>query len=134
VFEFWEEKYLGLFKDRVTLSLAPGTTRVLIIHPQPKQPQVIATNLHLLGGYHEIKKLSWDEKQLTLSGVYQRAPGLEGKVFVYVPDGFRPLLQSPRSQGSALLTKAGPNLWVQEVRFKQSQLDWTIPFESARRP
>jgi hypothetical protein len=134
VFEFWEEKYLGSYKDRVTLTMAPGTARILLIHRKPKLPQVIATNMHLLGGYHEIKRLSWNEKQLALSGTYQRAPGLEGKAYLYVPDGYRPLPDSPRNQGSVRLSQAGRNLWVQEVQFKQSQLAWTIQFAPANRP
>jgi expansin (peptidoglycan-binding protein) len=95
---------------------------------------VIATNLHLLGGYHEIKRLAWDEKQLALSGAYLRAPGLEGKAFVYVPDGYQVLPDSPRNRGSVRLSKVGPNLWAQEVQFKEPRLDWTIPFEAAARP
>ena len=134
VSEFWEEKCLGPHKQRVTLPLAPRTARVLLIHRRPRHPQVIATNMHLLGGYHEIKRLAWDQNQGVLSGTYQRAPGLEGKAYLYVPDGYRPLLDSPRNQGSARFSQAGRNLWVQEVQFKQSQLDWTIPFALANQP
>ena len=129
VFEFWEEKFLGLHKDRVTLCLAPRTARILLIHRLPARPQVIATNMHVLGGYHEIKRTAWDEKQLVLSGEYQRAPGLEGKAYLYVPDGYRPLPDSPAPKGSIRLIQAGKNLWVQEVRFEQARLDWAIPFE-----
>ncbi len=32
------------------------------------------------------------------------------------------------------LSRPGRNLCVQEVQFKQSQLDWTIPFEMANPP
>ena len=42
---------------------------------------MIATNMHLLGGYHEIKRMAWDEKRLLLSGRYERAAGLGGKVY-----------------------------------------------------
>lgn len=134
VFEFWEEKYLGAHKDRVTLTLAPGTARILLIHPKPKQPQVIATNMHLLGGYHEIKHLAWDEKQLTLSGTYERAPGLEGKAYLYLPDGYRPLTNSPGLRGLRNLVKIDENLWVQEIQFQNAQVEWAVPFERSPTP
>ena len=35
VFEFWEEKFLGMWKDRVALTLAPRTARILLIHRRP---------------------------------------------------------------------------------------------------
>ena len=82
VFEVWEEKFLGLHQERVAITLAPHTARILLIHRLPDRPRVIATNMHLLGGYHEIKRLNWDEEQLLLSGQYQRAVGLEGKAYL----------------------------------------------------
>ncbi len=129
VFEFWGEKFLGLHKDRVSLCLAPRTARILLIRRRPVRPQPIATDMHVLGGYHEITRTAWDEKRLVLSGEYRRAAGLEGKVYLYVPDGYRPLPGSPRAQGSIRLIQAGKNLWVQEVRFRQARLDWAIPFD-----
>ncbi len=38
VFEFWEEKFLGTHKERVTLTLAPRTARILLIHRLPTRP------------------------------------------------------------------------------------------------
>jgi hypothetical protein len=132
VFEFWEEKFLGSHKERVSVTLAPRTARILLIHRQPARPEVIATNMHVLGGYHEIKRLAWDEKQLVLSGQYHRAPGLEGKAYLYVPDGFRPRADSPLAKGTTRLTSAGKNLWVQEVQFKEAQVDWAVAFEAVK--
>jgi hypothetical protein len=128
-FEFWEEKLLGAYKDRVTLTLPPQTARVVLIRRLPSRPQVIATNMHVLGGYHEVKQLTWDDERLLLSGTYQRAPGLEGKAYIYVPDGFRPRPDKSPTSGSTRLNSAGKNLWVQEARFQEARLDWAIAFE-----
>ena len=62
-FEFWEEKFLGVHKDRMTLILAPRSARILLIHRRPSRPQVIATNMHVLGGYHEIGRMAWDQER-----------------------------------------------------------------------
>jgi len=128
-FEFWEEKLLGTYKDRVTLALAPQTARIVLIHRLPDRPQVIATNMHVLGGYHEIQRLAWDAGRLLLSGRYQRAPGLDGKAYIYVPDGFRLRQDFSPTKGTASPISAGKNLWVHEVRFQEEPLDWAITFE-----
>jgi len=128
-FEFWEEKLLGVYKDRVTLALAPHTARIVLVHRLPDRPQVIATNMHVLGGYHEIKHLAWDGRGVRLSGQYRRAPGLEGKAYIYVPEGFRPRTDTSPTSSSARLKDAGKNLWVQEFRFQEPSLDWSIAFE-----
>ncbi|OHB86361.1 MAG: hypothetical protein A2V98_17000 [Planctomycetes bacterium RBG_16_64_12] len=132
VFEVWEEKFLGLHPERVAITLAPHTARILLIHRLPDRPRVIATNMHLLGGYHEIKRLNWDEEQLLLSGQYQRAVGLEGKAYLYVPGDFRLRLEAPATQGFVHLTPAGDNLWVQEVAFKEPRLGWSIAFDRTK--
>jgi hypothetical protein len=83
----------------------------------------------VLGGYHELRRQAWDDERLLLSGQYQRAPGLDGKAYVYVPAGFRPRFDASPRSGSAQLNSAGKNLWVQEVRFQERQLDWVLAFE-----
>ena len=95
--------------------------------------QVIATNMHLLGGYHEISSLAWDEQRLVLSGVYRRAPGLAGKAFLYVPAGFQPLPGASPASSSSGLTHASGRVWVQQIQFAAAEVDWSIPFARAGR-
>ena len=130
-FEFWDEKYLGTHTEQVTLTLAPRTARIVLIRPLPTRPQLIATNMHVLGGYHEVTQLAWDESQRQLTGQYQRAPGLAGKSYFYVPDGYRPILDASSTRGSGRLTCATENIWIHEVEFEQTDLDWSISFERA---
>jgi len=129
VFEFWEEKFLGLCKDRVTLSMAPRTARVLLIHRLPTRPQVIATNMHVLGGYHEITRLAWDEAKGTLSGQYRRAPGLPGKAFLYLPAGYKPRGDVAAQGGSCTLKEYSGPVWVQEIQFQDAAVDWSIAMD-----
>ncbi len=128
VFEFWEEKSLGTHRERVTVSLAPGTARILLIHRLPTRPAVIATNLHVLGGYHEIQRLAWDEPRLTLSGRCRRLPGVSGRVYLYVPEGYRPQADPAGAPASPLTHVAGP-LWSMELVFDQAEAGFGVPFE-----
>jgi hypothetical protein len=133
-FEFWEEKMLGVHKEQITLKLAPHTARVLIIHRLPTHPQIIATNMHMLGGYHEISRQTWNEKSRRLAGQFRRVAGLEGTVFLYIPDGFRATTNSASLKPSTMLSKVFKNLSAYQVEFKGAQVDWAIEFALAARP
>lgn len=127
VYEFWEGKFLGVQRQNVTMNLPPHSSRVLIVRRLTGRPQVIATDMHVLGGYHEMTRLAWDADRRQLSGQYRRAPGLSGKAIVYVPSGYR-----PRANGAgrpATLEKLGDNLWSHRVEFKTATADWAIDFD-----
>lgn len=128
VCEFWEGKFLGVQRRSVIVNLPPHSSRVLIVRRLTGRPQVIATDMHLLGGYHELTQLTWDAARRQLSGQYRRAPGLSGNSFLYVPAGFR-----PRANGASqptTLKHLGDNLWSHQVQFKTATADWSIDFDS----
>lgn len=128
-FEFWEQRLLGVCRDRISLAMPPQSSRIVILRRLAGRPQVIATDMHLLAGLHEIKRLAWDEKTGRLSGEYQRAPGLSGRAHLYVPPGFSPHFDFPLGERSARLTNVGGGLWLQEVDFREAKLAWSIPFD-----
>jgi hypothetical protein len=87
--------------------------------------------MHLLQGYHELRKLAWDDKARTLSVQYRRAAGLQGRAFLYVPAGHAPHFDFPLAETSARLTHVKGRLWMQEIFFAGADCDWSIPFEAA---
>ena len=127
-FEFWEEKFLGTHKERVTASLAPRTARILLIHRLPTRPAVIATNMHVLGGYHEIQRLAWDEQSRTLSGCCRRMPGVSGRLYFYVPDGYRPHAEPEKPSATACTHMGGP-LWSTELVFDKAEAEFSLAFD-----
>jgi len=129
VFECWERKLLGIFKDRITVELPPQSSRILYLRPLAGRPQIVGTDMHLLGGYHEIQRLAWDAKKCTLSGRYQRAPGIPGRAYIYLPAEYFPHFDFPLRDTSARLTYVEGNLWMQEVEFREATCDWSIPFD-----
>ncbi|MCS7305646.1 MAG: alpha-galactosidase [Thermoguttaceae bacterium] len=128
-FEFWEEKFLGVLRDRLTVVLPPQSSRIVFLRPLAGRPQLVGTNMHLLGGWHELKQLRWDDQKRVLSGRYHRAPGLEGRAFFYVPPEYQPHFEFPLNPRSARLTNVGGGLWMQEVQFQEADFDWSIPFD-----
>jgi hypothetical protein len=129
VFEFWEERFHGLHSESFTMTLAPHTSRIVSIRRVTGVPQVVGTDMHVLQGVHELSGVKWDSATSTLSARSRRAPGMRGRVFVYVPDGFAPKFDFPLRDDSAHLTHIDGPLWVRELEFPadSAEVDWTVP-------
>jgi alpha-galactosidase len=129
VFEFWEERFLGVHRGGFQMTLPGETSRILSLRRVTGRPQLVGTDMHLLQGWHEIKDLTWDPAGGVLAGVYQRMPGITGKAFVLVPPGYAPRFEFPLGPASARLTHIEGPLWMQEIEFTQREHPWRIPFE-----
>jgi hypothetical protein len=129
VFEFWEQKFLGTQRGKLTLTLAPQTSRILVVHKLSAHPQIIGTDMHLVPGYHELAKLSWDDKTHELSGECKRMTGVNGQLFVYIPKGFSPHFDFPLTEKSAALTHINGPVWAHEINFTNATQTWQIPFD-----
>ena len=134
VFEFWEERFLGVLRDGVELSLPGESSRILSIRRVTGVPQLVGTDMHLLQGWHEVKQVAWDGTAHALSGRYQRMPGIRGKAFFRIPAGYTPKFEFPLGPNSARLTHVAEELWMQEIEFTERDFSWTIPFEAPRAP
>ena len=134
VFEFWEQRFLGVRRGGVELTLPPQSSRILAIRKLTGAPQIVGTDMHLLQGCHEITRLEWDAAKGVLSGAFHRAAGLEGKAFLYLPEGYSPRFEFPLSPASARLTHLDGPIWMQELTFTAPDLEWTIPFSVPQPP
>jgi hypothetical protein len=131
VFEFWEQKLLGVQQRQFAMTFAPHTSRILSIRKLSGVPQVIGTDMHVFQGYHELPELKWDAATKTLSGKCRRAAGMTGQLFVYVPKTFQPKFDFPLRDSSAHLTHIDGPLWSHEITFDHDTVDWSIPFSEA---
>ena len=130
-FEFWEQRLIGVVQDRLQLRLPPQSSRIIFLRRLAGRPQFLGTDLQMLGGFHELKEMLWDESRQTLSGRFQRAPALSGRAFFYLPAGYQPRFDFPLNETSARLTNIGDGLWAKEIEFQGSELEWSIPFQRA---
>jgi hypothetical protein len=129
VFEFWEERFLGVHRGGVELGLPAESSRILAIRRILDRPQLVGTDMHLLQGWHEVRQMTWDPAKGVLAGVYRRMPGVSGKAFILVPEGFAPKFEFPLGPDSARLTHVEGPLWMQEIEFTEREHSWRIPFE-----
>ncbi|MBN2292015.1 MAG: discoidin domain-containing protein [Pirellulales bacterium] len=128
VFSFWDEQFLGVHRDRLELELRPRESRILFIRKLRGHPQLVGTNMHLLGGYHELKSMKWDDAKSTLSARFSRMPGIEGRSFFYLPAGYKPRIDFPLSENSARLTQLEAQLWMREIVFDRAEYDCSMQF------
>ncbi len=133
-FEFWEERFLGVHRGSLSLTLPPQSCRVVSLRRLAGRPQLVGTDLHLLQGFHEIRQLQWDPAAKALSGTYHRMPGMAGKAFFHLPEGWFPKFEFPLSPASARLTHVEGPIWMQEFTFTGPDFTWTIPFEAPQPP
>jgi hypothetical protein len=85
-FDFWAQKLLGAFKDRIEIQIEPHDTRVLFLHPLLNRPQLVGTSRHITGAY-SILNVAWDSARNRLRGSSETVPGEPYTLWVYVPEG-----------------------------------------------
>jgi hypothetical protein len=88
VFDFWNQKLLGVFEDSLDLDIEPHDTRVLLIHPASGIPQLIGNSRHI-SGVHSILDLKWQSSSEILNGKSETIKGDPYSIFVYIPDGLK---------------------------------------------
>ncbi|MCX6620035.1 MAG: hypothetical protein NTY38_02945, partial [Acidobacteria bacterium] len=88
VWDFWNERYLGVYRGQMEVSVSPRSVTLLRISPARKHPWLLSTDLHLRQGQAEIESCRWDAaaKELTITAV--RPAGYRGNIYVRAPKGF----------------------------------------------
>jgi hypothetical protein len=105
VFEFWEEKFLGEFKNNLSIKLRPRSAKIISIHPKIDEnnlflikssfyiPKFISINSHITQGATDIKnieyKLETSKNLFTVSGYIKVIEDTPYNIYFYVPEGFK---------------------------------------------
>jgi len=67
VFDFWKQRPVGVFSDKLDLQIDPHDTVVLLVHRLLNRPQLIANSRHISGSYSVVRQ-EWDEPKNELRG------------------------------------------------------------------
>lgn len=126
IFDFWNQQFLGVYKNEIELDIEPHDTRVLHVRPLLQRPQVLATNRHISGAY-SIESLKWNEKKQILSGLSKTIANVSYSLFIYFPNDFSP----SRIKSSANLTfkRVDDNVLKVTMTGKEEIVNWTISFK-----
>ena len=88
VFDFWQQRLLGVFLGRMSVEIEPHDTRVLTIRPALERPQLVGISRHISGSF-SVLSLDWDAATYQLRGSSQSVPGEDYTLFIHVPKGIR---------------------------------------------
>ena len=133
-FDFWNQKLLGVFQDRISLDIEGHDTRVILLHPFLRHPQLIGNSRHVSGSY-SIRDLEWDSSQSILKGASETVAGRPYTLFLYVPESTRLVeAQAVAEDGRSIKTDCTRNGSLLAATFEQPTaiVQWQFRFKSAR--
>lgn len=106
VYEFWDEKFYGIYKRKFSVSIPSHRAMVFAIREKVDSVTLLGTNRHILMGAEEISDYNYDEKMRILSlGVHlpQSLNSLtcfEHRLYFYIPEGLN--LSEVKLSGSGI--------------------------------
>ncbi len=82
VFDFWNQEYHGLSEEEIGIfGLKPHTSKLLMIKPESKTPNVLSTSFHFSQGAIEISDVDWNDGGKELSMKVNRDSRDEDSIF-----------------------------------------------------
>jgi len=134
-FDFWNQKLLGVFQDRISVEVEGHDTRVILVHPWLNHPQLIGTSRHITGAY-SVQELAWNTSQNALEGSSETVPGAPYALFVYVPDKTgTPKARATARAGGEVPVRQGQtgNLLSVSFQGRTEAVQWRIEFAAKER-
>ena len=128
VFDFWNQKFLGSFRKEVALGVPPRGCRVVAVHAERDEPQVISTNRHITQGGISLDKVKWQKRAGVLSGKAKVVGSEPYELFVHVPSGLRAKCVESDADSARLIRGRGPVVRVRLEHSKTEECRWSVFF------
>jgi hypothetical protein len=133
IFDFWNQKLLGVFGDEMKIEIEPHDTRVLSIHPALNRPQLIGNSRHVSGVYSILDE-KWDDTKNTLSGVSKSVPHEPYTLWFYVPKGVTVASIGVTTKDDSKIpaqTRLQDNSLMVSIEGRSEPVTWTVSFAGA---
>jgi hypothetical protein len=127
VFSFWDQSFLGEFREGVNLRVCARHGESFCIREARSAPWVLGTDLHLTLGGVDLEDVRYDESSARLTGVARRHAGAEGHVVVFVPPGYKVRTASGAYKVDSQPSRAGAVHL--ELKFAVETVPWALTFE-----
>jgi hypothetical protein len=131
VFDFWNQKILGLAKRDMNVPIAPHDTRVLLIHPLLNRPQFVGNSRHITGAY-SILSQSWNADSHILSGSSITVDGHSYTLYFYLPGGARTIKAEATDQDGhpvKIQQQQSGNSLAITFRGQKTPVTWKLYFQ-----
>jgi hypothetical protein len=129
VFDFWNQKFLGVIGDELETEIGAHDTRVLSIHPLLNHPQLIGNSRHISGTY-SILDQHWDGVQSILSGTSETVPGDPYALWFHLSSGVRLEKAHAEAQGHEIAVQSAMKDGALMISFagQDQPVKWKIEF------
>jgi hypothetical protein len=129
VFDFWNQRLLGVFRKKIDVAVEPHDTRVLLIHRLTGHPQLVGISRHITGVF-SLEGYQWDPASRRLSGVSEAIAGERYALTVYVPRGDRFLRAAASCGGKPVAVASAQTGNAVTVSFpgQSGKVEWEIWF------
>jgi len=112
IFDFWKQRPVGVFRDKLDLQIDPHDTVVLLIHYLLDRPQLIANSRHISGSYSIVRQ-EWNGARKELSGQSIPIAGEPYTLWFHIPANEIKVSVQVRSETG----KQAQYIWKQEGEF-----------------
>jgi hypothetical protein len=129
VFDFWNQKLLGVFRNKIDVTVEPHDTRVLLIARVTGHPQLVGISRHITGAF-SLERYQWDTASRRLSGVSDAIAGERYALTIYVPGGERFLRATATCGGKpvAIASTQTGNAVTVSFPGQSGKIEWNIWF------
>jgi hypothetical protein len=129
-FDFWNQKPLGVMKDRLVLDVEPHDTRVVLVRPLLDRPQLIGISRHISGAYSVLQQ-SWDAGSSRLRGTAETVAGERYAIWIQVPERYRVAgVRAVQNSGAEipLEKESAPGALMIRFAGQGRPVDWEVQF------
>ena len=127
-FDFWQEKFLGKFKNQLKIAVEPESAKVIKLVPARPYPWFLSYNRHITQGAVDLKKLNWSEDKNVLFGKIKVLANFRYRLYFYLPQGF--VSKKLEIKGGESFFKTKGKIAVLSLKTKGTALvDFQIKFE-----
>ena len=130
IFDFWNEKLLGVFNEKYSTEIPAHGVSVLVIRRKLDEPMFLATSRHITGTVSMKNFKAFDKNNFTISGRSAVEKNYNYKLFIYVPENFD--IENVSSEAPDLNYKREGNLLIIEFKGdkkKKKNFAWKVKFK-----
>ena len=136
-FDFWANKFVSPFREKITATLPPESCRILSVRPMLTVPQLVSTSRHVTQGVVDVTKEAWDGQKAVLSGVSKVVGNDSYELRIVVPADAKSwrvtgVKVSPADEAAgvkASFAQDGPKIRATLTSATSRDVDWGVQFE-----
>lgn len=136
-FDFWANKFVSPFREKITATLPPESCRILSVRPMLTVPQLVSTSRHVTQGVVDVTKEAWDGQKAVLSGVSKVVGNDSYELRIVVPADAKSwrvtgMMVSPADEAAGVkagFVQDGPKIRATLTSATSRDVDWGVQFE-----